>query len=1344
MISEVYSLHLLLGVGVLAVLYRWIHRPDWSGGFAVAVGAVALGLANHHLTLALAPLPLLVLLAIRSTNWPELIAGTTVAATVMLWLWARLSEEPPFAELALRIVWIALFAAGMVLLIRRRPTAWRGSLGVVAAMILGLAAYLYLPLAAATDPPLCWNCPRTGPAFFHLTNRSEYWGSLSVSLFRAAGPVLGVETPNWARPARWEAQPTDRRALTRWLIAETLRNVSLPMAALAVVAAAAAPWMLRRDRWWILLLTIAAVTSSWLLLLATGLGSGLAQQHQMRPYLGVPVAALALLATGGAGWVFAQLGGSRFTRLRWLIVAAVVAAPLAVGVASAPESSRRGNRLTERLARHLLDRLPPDSVVMLRSDTAFFSSVAVVDTPLLARDIGFDRDDLVVLSSNRLASTFYLNELRRRFESAIPTTRLNAWRPRRRVLPVALPSVELQAELFASRLDETGEFNVPEISDALTRSVFELNRHSRPLYVEMPVVMMWALPYARPEGLLLRLEAEPLPALDEAAVDRDLSAFDELSERWRRSPGWDADLDLRLSLSQLRLGGVHVYWHRGLSATAERAARQAVAVAPENVRGVLALAHVLGELGRHAERRRVLNDALAINPYSRQLQVEATRRFDAAPNHPPFGGGYGLDLWSGSVESVAKTVRNTKIAVRLSIALDRWAAAERWLRGHRDRAKRLQRIAFEADRDPWRQKVRAILLADKFDSAALMKMARDVGPENLNEGSALLLARKLNHHGERAQRAAIRLLERAWQQDATSYALAVELGEQHASRRKPDWKAVRRAFSTALSLSPRDVPVLGHLSQALKCLGKLDAAMAACERARELAPNMPSVHFYIGEVWFERSRPNKAIASYRNAIQLGESLGVTKWRLCVFHNRLGMVYRTQGKFDEAAREYKEAIKLEGRAAFAHYNLANTYFDQGRFKDAIVQCKLAIGLDRSNAVFHCLLGNTYSAQGRFKAAIVQYKLAIGLDRSNAELHSALGSMLRKKGDLEKAFLALKEAIRLDSNLAGAHSAMGLFWMDKREFDKAIDEFQQAIALGGTDGRPVELAGRHRNLAKAYTAKGDFDSAETMLTAAIKLLKMAAEKRPDSAGPHLKLGVLFEENGEFEQAIVHYRQALERDKGRSWWNLAALYVKLRRFPEALAHYRGGKAVGIDVPKLLLAEAQARAEREAELLAILDGQAPLADTRDYVWAGKLGAEQGRHAASARVMQQGFEEHPEFADRIKKSYRYNASCSAALAGVGNAKDAHELPEKQREDLRRQAVEWLQQDLDGWCRFAERGERARGNALKHLRWTLRDKDLVGIRDADGLSKLPTAERKACIALWEAYRGAITKLEKGR
>jgi WD40 repeat protein len=198
------------------------------------------------------------------------------------------------------------------------------------------------------------------------------------------------------------------------------------------------------------------------------------------------------------------------------------------------------------------------------------------------------------------------------------------------------------------------------------------------------------------------------------------------------------------------------------------------------------------------------------------------------------------------------------------------------------------------------------------------------------------------------------------------------------------------------------------------------------------------------------------------------------------------------------------------------------------------------------------------------------------------------------------------------------------------------------------------------------------------------------------------------GQWAAAEFHLGALLEAEPDNPEWRLAR--------GRALARLGRWAEVEADLRKVAAAQ-----PGRAELLLVL--------------AAMLAQGAGRTAAAAKAYADAFASEPRSADDLDAYHRYNAACAAARAASGSGADASGLGAEQRTALRRQALEWLQADLrarQGWATNPA-GRAALHKDLAH--WQA-DSDLAGVRDKEGLSRLPAGERADWEKLWAEVAAA--------
>jgi len=107
-IAEVYGTHVLCVMLLLWAIYRWVRDPAWTMGLAWAVFFFALGMTNHHLTIALSSLPVLVMLLRRRDFLAEGLLYLSGTAALVYLGFGYLSQEPASWHTSVRFLFCVL------------------------------------------------------------------------------------------------------------------------------------------------------------------------------------------------------------------------------------------------------------------------------------------------------------------------------------------------------------------------------------------------------------------------------------------------------------------------------------------------------------------------------------------------------------------------------------------------------------------------------------------------------------------------------------------------------------------------------------------------------------------------------------------------------------------------------------------------------------------------------------------------------------------------------------------------------------------------------------------------------------------------------------------------------------------------------------------------------------------------------------------------------------------------------------------------------------------------------------------------------------------------------------
>jgi tetratricopeptide (TPR) repeat protein len=138
--------------------------------------------------------------------------------------------------------------------------------------------------------------------------------------------------------------------------------------------------------------------------------------------------------------------------------------------------------------------------------------------------------------------------------------------------------------------------------------------------------------------------------------------------------------------------------------------------------------------------------------------------------------------------------------------------------------------------------------------------------------------------------------------------------------------------------------------------GRYEEAIQFFRRATQIKNDFARAYQKMGECYLSLSRPRLAEQSFQQAAGiymekqmddyaeqvLKEVLKINPETINVYNN-LGIIYRRQGRYQQAIRQYQKALKVSPQDENIHYNLGRTFYEMKEFGQArsAVQEALAI-------------------------------------------------------------------------------------------------------------------------------------------------------------------------------------------------------------------------------------------------------------------------------------------------------------------------------------------------------------------------------------------------------------------
>ena len=155
-----------------------------------------------------------------------------------------------------------------------------------------------------------------------------------------------------------------------------------------------------------------------------------------------------------------------------------------------------------------------------------------------------------------------------------------------------------------------------------------------------------------------------------------------------------------------------------------------------------------------------------------------------------------------------------------------------------------------------------------------------------------------------------------------------------------------------------------------------------------------------------------------------------------------------------------------KAATERYQLAIELVRAGKDEEAAEEFRAALREYPRFAAAHSELGKIYIRSGKYDLAVESFRSAISLEPADFDAHLNCGIALLNKRSLEDAQTEFDRASVINQSAVTPHFYLGLVYVQKRDLDKAQKKFEFARELTGATEFPLI----HKYLGGIYWQKG----------------------------------------------------------------------------------------------------------------------------------------------------------------------------------------------------------------------------------------------------------------------------------
>lgn len=255
------------------------------------------------------------------------------------------------------------------------------------------------------------------------------------------------------------------------------------------------------------------------------------------------------------------------------------------------------------------------------------------------------------------------------------------------------------------------------------------------------------------------------------------------------------------------------------------------------------------------------------------------------------------------------------------------------------------------------------------------------------------------------------------------------------------------------------------------------------------------------------------------------------------HRQRGNALLGQGRFDEAAASYRDAVAANPKDADAFLNLGFAFSEQLQYAQAEQAIKQSLGINPAQADAFYILGVMAKAQDNAAGAIDNFFRTIDLKPDFEIVYSELCQLLYRDGQVERAKEVVKKGISVFPEAADFHAYLGNLYAAEGNAHQAIVCLRKVVSI-----RPDH--------ADVHTSLGNVLRKSNRLDEALASYEQAVLLRPGSADALNDRGVALGSLGRHEEALASLQQALDLQPGHvhALANLCAMLASLRRYPDA----------------------------------------------------------------------------------------------------------------------------------------------------------------------------------------------------
>ncbi|MBI5214345.1 MAG: tetratricopeptide repeat protein [Ignavibacteriae bacterium] len=222
-------------------------------------------------------------------------------------------------------------------------------------------------------------------------------------------------------------------------------------------------------------------------------------------------------------------------------------------------------------------------------------------------------------------------------------------------------------------------------------------------------------------------------------------------------------------------------------------------------------------------------------------------------------------------------------------------------------------------------------------------------------------------------------------------------------------------FQKTLQMDSLDISTRCKLAKLYTQVSEMEKARTECSVILTHQPKNSLAHDILGTIAGSEGKYDEALKEFLIALEL-DSLNSEAYL------DLGILYEKTGNIDGAFTAYENAIRINPQLMDAEYKLGTLFAQKGKPVEAELHFRRLVELEPGNNKNRIDLGRIYTINNKFEEAVLQFTVVLLADSHNILAHYHYANLLVKTGQIEKAKYHFSEAVRIEPSFQPAQVAL----------------------------------------------------------------------------------------------------------------------------------------------------------------------------------------------------------------------------------------------------------------------------------------------------------------------------------